>query len=89
MAWISINQYRSSTSDGFGNTWTIYQCTARTRNRILREGLPVSDQQYLIADGTRRTYYSTMGIRLATRQEIARAKRDAREYGYPLVEWID
>lgn len=78
--WIAINQYRSSTSDGFGNTWAIYRCQPETRKRLLAEGLPVADQCVLRSDGTRETSYSTMGIRAATAQEIRNAKRHGAEW---------
>ena len=83
-AYIAINGYRSSTDDGFGNTWTVYECaSAKMRNKILREGLPVRDQVILHDDGTRSPYCTKNGIRLATRQEI----REASASGNPLPKF--
>lgn len=66
--YIAINAYRSSTSNGFGNTWNVYSCSGRAEQlALLRDGLPVSDCWY--SDMT--PVCSTMGIRLATRGEIA------------------
>jgi hypothetical protein len=74
--YIAINSYRSSTSEGFCNTWTIYRCSKETQRRLLTEGLPVRDQCYLDNDGAQRAMYSTMGIRVATPAERKRAASD-------------
>lgn len=76
--YIAINDYRSSTDEGFANTWSIYRCRDRKhQQQLLDDGLPVSDQCYLHDDGSRSECYSTKGIRLASRQEI----REATRYG--------
>ena len=73
--YIAINAYRSSTDPGYGNTWTIYRCTAEQQRRLLSEGLPVRDQVLLNADGSRSPSYSTQGIRTLTAAERAQARR--------------
>ena len=73
--YLAINHYRSSTSEGFVNTWAIYRASAAEQRRILRDGLPVRDQWLLASDGTRSPIYSTMGVRRATRTEIRHAER--------------
>jgi hypothetical protein len=75
---ISINQYRSSTSHGFGNTWQTYRISAADRARMLSEGLPVRD----VCTMDRKPVCSTMGIRAATRAE--RAGVDL-----PEVVWVE
>lgn len=63
---IAVNRYRSSTCDGFANTWQVYQCRDRAQQRrILRDGLPVRDVRSM--DG--KPCYSTKGIRTVTAQE--------------------
>ena len=74
--WIAINAYRSSTSNGFANTWQTYALSSKKRrDEILTEGLPVSDCVLIDSNGYRQLAYSTMGIRLATRPEIRREKK--------------
>lgn len=75
-SYIMINQYRSSTSSGFSNTWVCKKCTgAKQRNRILRDGLPVRDQWFLDRDGIDAPAMSTFGVRACTRAERDHAKR--------------
>lgn len=71
--YLAINRYRDSTSNGFANTWDIWTCTRQQQIKALQDGLPISDQWR--ADGS--PCCTTMGVRLATRTEIARAKRQA------------
>ncbi len=64
--YIAINDYRSSTSEGFANTWSLYRCDDREhQNSLLTKGLPVSDVHY--TDGSQ--CYSKNGIRTVTRDE--------------------
>lgn len=68
--YISINDYRSSTSHGMANTWTTYLLPDRTtQRRLLTEGLPVRDQWWEDRDGKRHATTTTMGIRTATADE--------------------
>lgn len=84
--YIAINSYRSSTSEGFANTWVICRCQDRaTQRRILQEGLPVNDQEHIDSDGRRTPVCSTMGIRPATATERRQAARD-EEWGR--IDWI-
>lgn len=65
--YVAINDYRSSTSHGFVNTWRVVSYRSKAeRNKVLRDGLLVKDVWF--SDGL--PVYSTMGIRAATRQEI-------------------
>jgi len=73
--YIAINQYRSSTDDGFGNTWMLYLCTREEQRKLLTDGLPVSDVWY--EDGTK--CWSTRGIRTLTKSERRQALRAIRE----------
>jgi hypothetical protein len=75
-SYIAINTYRTSTSDGFANTWVVYRTIRKRQRELLRNGAPVKDQCLLAEDGRRLPYHSTNGIRLATRAEIRRYKRD-------------
>ena len=80
-AYIAVNNMRSSTSHGFGNTWDVYRCKDQAeRNKILRRGLAVKDQALLMRDGKTRPVLSTMGIRAARPEEIRWAKRVAEQY---------
>ena len=74
---VAINQYRSSTDEGFANTWRVWECNDRAHQvRILEHGLPCRDSEHIDNDGRRRPTYSTMGVRAATQQEIREAKRE-------------
>jgi hypothetical protein len=75
--YVAVNDYRTSTSSGFANTWRVYRVTRSEQMRALRDGLPVRDQELIHDDGTCSASYSCMGIRLATRWERALASRDA------------
>lgn len=88
--YIAINSYRSSTSNGFSNTWAVYHCTRKDRNRILNEGLPVRDACSIDNNGIKTEVYSTMGISVASKQQIrdllrGEAKRDPRHE----IEWFN
>ena len=73
MNYIAINKYRSSTSNGFDNTWVVYTVESRAEQRkLLEKGLPVNDCWHM--DNS--PVYSTNGIRIATPAEIRAAKRD-------------
>ena len=76
--WIAINSKRTSVSDGFANTWTIYPCSYKTQRQLLIDGLPISDTWF--TDGT--PCWSTRGIRIATSSEIRAAKREIEWFGY-------
>jgi len=66
MFFIAINQYRSSTSCGFANTWNVYATESRQlRDSVLRDGLPVRD----IRNGDGSAVWSDMGIRAVTNAE--------------------
>jgi hypothetical protein len=71
--YIALNSYRSSSSNGFANTWRYYLCDKATQNRLLKEGLETYDTDFEMK--------STMGIRLLTRQEIRRFKAEMNNYG--------
>jgi hypothetical protein len=76
--WVAINTYRSSTDNGFANTWQAHRCAdAAEQRRILTEGLPVRDAEYIDNDGRRSPVSSTMGIRLLTASE---RRQVAKEY---------
>tara|TARA_Y100000034_G_C6870751_1_gene397516 strand:- start:499 stop:768 length:270 start_codon:yes stop_codon:yes gene_type:complete len=67
--YIAINAYRTSTSNGFANTWVIYLCHNRQhQKRLLTIGLPVIDE-HLVDNGINYPCYSTSGIRVANRKE--------------------
>lgn len=73
--WLAINSYRNSTSSGFDNTWYyVYLDNKADRDRILSEGLEVSDSWY--PDGT--AVKSTMGIRLLDSRELSAVNRKCR-----------
>lgn len=74
--YIAINSYRSSTSDGFSNTWTIYRCSRKDMATLLSDGLPVRDACGVDGNGNRYPISSTMGIRQATRKEIRALLRE-------------
>lgn len=79
--YIAINNYRSSTSDGFGNTWACYECpTAAYQRQLLTRGLRVHDCEHISKDGRRSMVYSTRGIRLLTNTERSRISRE-RKWG--------
>ena len=69
--YLAVNSYRSSTSEGFSNTWTYYQCRSRKQQQeVLERGLPVSDVCYQNRDtGERSPMYSNLGIRLMSDKE--------------------
>jgi hypothetical protein len=81
---VAVNGYRTSTSDGFGNTWSVMECDDRKhQTQVLTRGLVVRDCQSILDDGSRGPCYSTMGIRVATAAEIREAKKQ-EEYGSPI-----
>lgn len=81
---IAVNRYRSSTSDGFANTWQVYQCRDRAQQRrILRDGLPVSDVRGV--DGT--PCYSTLGIRTVTAEERRIEHAPMIEDEFDMLDW--
>jgi hypothetical protein len=74
--YVAVNAYRSSTDNGFANTWRVWRAESQAaQRRILRDGLPVADSVYLHDDGRRSPVCSTMGVRPARRDEIRRAAR--------------
>ena len=84
---VAVNAYRSSTSEGFGNTWGVKECDSRKhQNEVLSRGLVVRDCQSIFSDGTRGPTYSTMGVRLATPAEIREAKRDEERNCQPIEQ---
>ena len=75
--YLAVNDYRTSTSDGFGNTWRMrWVATKQDQERILRQGLPVKDQEFVDSDGKRSPCLSTKGIRILTSSERRSVKRD-------------
>lgn len=80
--YLAINLYRSSTGEGFANTWRIIRVASRAiQQRILAEGLPISDTWYRDEEGRDHPICSTMGIRLATAEERAQLRREIEMYG--------
>jgi hypothetical protein len=78
--YIAVNQYRGASSNGFANTWLIFEVATRARrNEILRDGLEVNDQCYIDTHGGRTPCKSTMGVRAATRAEIRSYNNDVRQ----------
>lgn len=67
--YIAINDYRSSTDDGFANTWRLYHCTREQQRRLLADGLPVKDECLIDDCGALSPCYSTNGIRTLTPAE--------------------
>jgi hypothetical protein len=81
--YVVVNTYRSSTDNGFANTWCVALCANKSvQRRILDEGLPVHDVCDLDHNGRRTTVYSTMGVRAATPAERREARRriDSGDY---------
>lgn len=75
--YLAVNDYRTSTSNGFGNTWRVrWVPTKADRDRILRQGLPVKDQEYILDDGKRSPFFSTNGLRALTPAERSAVRRD-------------
>lgn len=73
--YIMVNDYRTSTSEGFGNTWRAWECDSIAhRNGILKEGLPVADYVLRNADGSEEYPISTAGLRVPTAAERKEAK---------------
>ena len=86
--YIAINDYRTSNSPGFSNTWSIYECTRSEQRYLLTVGAPVRDLVLLHQNGVRYQYKTTIGIRLATRKEIRAVHRLAK-LGAPVPAWFD
>ena len=91
--YLAVNDYRSSTSDGFANTWGLYKCRSRKQQlEILKNGLPVHDCWYQDDDGRHSPVFSTMGVRSLCRDEY-RVVRDRFKYRHnidPLrLSWVD
>jgi len=81
---LAVNGYRTSTSDGFGNTWQVMECDDKKHQKlVLSRGLSVRDCEGIDNDGNRTPVYSTNGIRVATATEIREAKKQ-EEYGHPI-----
>ena len=71
---IAINSYRTSKDAGFANTWRVYLCATRHRQRdLLTNGLPVTDVAHIDDDGRSTPVSSTNGIRIPTRSERRQA----------------
>jgi hypothetical protein len=85
--YIAVNAYRSSTSEGFGNTWGLYKCRSRRQQiEVLNRGLPVSDTWYQNRDtGDRSPMYSTLGIRMPYPAERKEANRPGSDH----ISWIE
>jgi hypothetical protein len=85
---VAVNAYRSSTDNGFANTWRIYECFDKAhQHRVFKRGLPVRDQEYIDDNGHRRPCTSTMGVRVARAAEIRNAKRDESYYPIRQMEY--
>lgn len=90
--YIAVNEYRSSTSDGFANTWGLYKCRSRKQQlEILKNGLPVRDSWYQDDEGRHSPVFSTMGVRSLDPDEYReirnRSNQDPRDLE-PL-SWVD
>lgn len=91
--YVAVNAYRSSTSNGFANTWGIYRCRSRKQQReILERGLPVHDCWYQDRDtGERSPMFSTLGVRSLDPDEYRdirnRSNQDPRDLE-PL-SWVE
>lgn len=73
--YIMINNYRTSKSDGFSNTWHAWECDSIAhRNQILKQGLPVTDYIVIHADGSESYPSSSKGLRVPTAAERRAAK---------------
>ena len=85
--YIAINLYRSSTSDGFANTYAIRQCKNRAeQHKLLTVGLPVNDIWH--HDGSQS--YSNFGIRPITQAERREVlKADYTEFVNEFVDLTD
>lgn len=78
---IAINDYRSETSPGFANTWTVYSCQSEEQvQKLLKDGIGGH----------------TQGIRRATKRERYRAKKFLEKWGekdflcqYPNYEFYE
>lgn len=71
--YIAVNEYRSSASDGFDNTWVTYKCLSQSHQKqLLKYGLPVKD----CWDSNGKPIYSTNGIRPLTNKEYKQAKKN-------------
>lgn len=77
--YIAINSYRSSTDNGFSNTWVVYHCSRKDQMRLLREGMPTSDVCGLGPNGEQYPINSTMGIELPSRKQIRELLKRERD----------
>lgn len=85
MNYIAINHYRSSTSNGFANTYHLYRCSKDLQKYLLTHGLTVPDCAYM--DGT--CAKSTNGIRTLTDAERSMIKRsEYPDIDYPYLDDI-
>lgn len=90
--YIAVNGYRSSTSNGFANTWVIYRCRSRKQQReVLSNGLPVSDSWYQDDEGRHSPVFSTMGVRSLDPDEYrevrSRSNQDPRDI--EPISWVE
>jgi hypothetical protein len=85
---VAVNAYRSSTDDGFANTWGIMECLDKAhQTRVLKLGLPVRDECWVDAHDVRHPSYSTNGVRVARPAEVREAKREESYYPIPQMEF--
>jgi hypothetical protein len=80
--YIAVNAYRSSTGNGFSNTWGLYKCRNRKEQLVILErGLPVSDTWYQNRyTGERSLMYSNFGVRLLTTSERRSVKPEELDF---------
>ena len=80
--YVAVNSYRSSTGNGFSNTWGLYKCRSRKEQlEVLERGLPVGDTWCQNRDtGEVTPIYSTFGVRPLTASERRSAKADELDY---------
>jgi hypothetical protein len=93
--YIAVNGYRSSTSNGFANTWGIYKCRSRKQQlEILKNGLPVHDCWYQDDEGRHSPVFSTMGVRSLCGDEYRAVKNRFKNQDHSAFEplrlsWVD
>jgi len=80
--YIAVNYYRSSTGNGFSNTWYYAKCRSRKEQlQVLERGLPVGDtwcQNRYTGEVT--PIYSTFGVRPLTASERRSLKPEELDY---------
>ena len=90
--YVAVNGYRTSTSNGFANTWVIYKCRSRKQQKgVLENGLPVSDSWFQDDERQRSPVFSTMGVRSLCADEYreirSRSNQDPRDI--EPISWVE